>query len=164
MKCPECGFVNIAGADECDSCQAPLVHLEQFSPKQGMERRILQGTVASLAPQAAAKVGPEESLSRAIEAMREAKVGCLLVVDGRKLEGIISERELLFRVPAHADFSKMAVRDAMRPKPTCLQEEDQVADVFNRMAMSGHRHMPVRFKDGSYGVVSARDLLRYLCK
>ena len=164
MKCPECGFVNIAGSDECQSCQAPLAHIEALSPKRGMERRILEGSVSHLSPKPAIQVGPEDSLLKAVEAMRSAKIGCVLVVGEGKLLGVLSERELMLGLRETRDLGSRLVKEIMRPRPTCLKENDQVADAFNRMALSGHRHVPVCFKDGSYGVVSARDLLRYLCK
>lgn len=161
MKCPDCGTANIDGSDQCDSCHAPLTVV---APKPGMERRILEGTIADLSPKAALSVGPADSLAKAIETMRGAKVGCVMVVEGGALVGVLSERELLMRASQETDFKGVLVRDIMRANPTILREDDQVADIFNRMAMSGHRHVPIRLKDGSYGVVSARDLLSYLCK
>lgn len=164
MKCPECGFVNVAGSDECESCSSPLTNAEALAPKKGMERRIVEGAVSDLSPKPAITVRSSDSVASAIEAMRQAKVGCVLVVDGGELQGVLSERELLMRLTEDADLAKTSVKGVMRSRPTVLRVDDQVADVFHRMAMSGHRHVAVVFKDGSYGVVSARDLLRYLCK
>lgn len=165
MKCPSCGAQNIAGSDECESCQAPLTEIPALAAGQkGMEKRIIEGTVTDLSPKKALRVGPDDSLEKAIETMRAAKVGCVLVLSGAELVGVLSEREILFNVPETMDLGGTAVKAVMRSKPTVLREDDHVADVFNRMAMSGHRHVPVQLKDGSYAVVSARDLLRYLCK
>ena len=164
MKCPNCGFLNIAGADECESCLSSLSDLDHLVPKKGMERKIMEGSVADLSPKPALSVAPGDSIKTAIETMRKAKAGSVLVLESGRLVGVFSERELLFGVPASADPAGIAVKELMRRNPTFLSEGDAVADVFHRMAVSGYRHIPVRMKDGSYGVVSARDLLRYLCK
>jgi len=164
MKCPACGFENIPGADECESCQASLTDIPALVPKKGMERRILEGTLADLSPKKAVSVAPADSLAKAVETMRRDRMGCVLVLEEGQLLGLLSERELVLRVSEESDLSSTPVRTIMRARPTLLREDDQVAEAFNRMALSGHRHVPVLMKDGSYGIVSARDLLRYLCK
>ena len=164
MKCPDCGASNIAGSDECSGCGAPLVHMAAFLPKRGMERRILEGTVQDLSPQTARSVSPKDSLAKAVAAMRAANVGCVLVVEREKIVGILSERDLILKVPETRDLAKAKVASVMRERPTCLREDDEVAVVFHQMALSAHWHVPVKLKSGALGVVSARDLLRYLCK
>ena len=96
--------------------------------------------------------------------MRAAKSGCVLAVENGQCKGILSERELLLKTGEKQDVSKTPINSIMHSDPTCLLEGDEVAVAFHRMAFSAHLHMPVRLKDNTYGVVSARDLLRYLCK
>lgn len=162
MKCPACGFLNIAGSDECDSCQAPLIHAD--APKKGMERRIIEGTVSDLAPKPAVGVSPGDSLKSAIARMRAGKIGCALVLEKNSLVGLVSEREILLRTADSTDFNVTEVSTIMRRNPIYLRESDFLADAFHRMAVSGQRHVPVRLNNGSYGVISARDLLGYLCR
>ena len=164
MKCPSCGFDNIDGADECGSCSEPLTDIPGLSGKKGMEKRIIEGLVSDLSPKRAITVSAVDPLEKAVEIMRQEKVGCVLALDGGRLAGVLSERELVLRTADSTDLKTTPVREIMRVNPTCLKEGDQVADVFHRMALSNHRHVPVQMKDGSFGVVSARDLLRYLCK
>lgn len=162
MKCPSCGLANIQGADECESCQEPLTDIPALAaPSKGMERRVIVGTVADLSPQPANVVSATRSLGEAIEAMRAAKVGCVLVTEEGRLKGVLSEREVLMKGETAL---QAPVSEVMRANPTVLRDDDQVAEAFNRMAMSGHLHVPVQNRDGAYSVVSARDLLRYLCK
>ena len=96
--------------------------------------------------------------------MRRHKVGCLLVVEGGNLAGVVSERELLTRLPDALIPGKTPVSDVMRADAAVLREDDSVADVFHQMAVSGYRHLAVRLNDGRLAVLSSRDLLRYLCK
>lgn len=161
MKCPACGSFNIDGSDECDSCQASLTIEE---PRKGLEKRILEGTVAALAPRQALTVAAGQKAAEALETMRRHKVGCLLVVDGGNLVGVISERELLARLKDPLSPGAARVGELMRPDANSLREGDSVADAFHQMAVSGYRHIAIRLNDGRLAVLSSRDLLRYLCK
>lgn len=160
MKCPDCGKENIEGSETCDFCHAPLV---RETSVRGMARRILEGTLSSLSPRPALWSAPGDSLDSAVEKMRARNAGCVLVLDQGKLVGVLSEWELLMRAP-EGSLAGRAVKDLMRPDKTYLSESAEVAFAFNQFALSGYRHLPVRMKDGSYGVVSARDLLHYLCR
>lgn len=164
MKCPDCGHENIPGADDCSTCNASLIHAGALAPKRGMEKRILEGFILDLAPKKAVQVLPSETLLKAVESMRKAKIGCVLAVEGNTCLGLLSERELIQKVPETADLSKTTVSEVMRRDSTSLKCDDPIADVFHHMAVSGYLHVPVSLKDGGYGIVSARDLLHYLCK
>lgn len=161
-KCPACGYANIDGSDECDSCRAPLSAAPAARP--GMEKRILEGSVLDLGLHAALTAAPSDTLAQAVETMREGKMGCVLVLEGGRLAGVLSERELLFRTDAETNLSRTRVGDVMRAEDSWLREDDPVADAFHRMAVSGNRHVPVRRADKSFAVISARDLLSYLCR
>lgn len=163
MRCPDCGKENLSGFSECESCHTSLSQAAAHSPKRGMEKRILEGKIAALSPKSALQIGPQEGVQAALVLMRSEKAGCLLVIEGDRLLGELSEWEILL-ASDKTDFARLKVRDLMRPAPAPLSDGDDAAYAFNQFALSGHHHMPVRMKDGSYGVISARDLLRYLCK
>jgi CBS domain-containing protein len=164
VKCPSCGASNIDGSDECDSCQAPLTDMRALAPKRGMEKRIMDGAVSHLSPKKALSVGPADPVKKAVDLMRKQNVGCVLVCGPSGVVGVLSERELLFKTDEGTDLARVRVSEVMRTHPTLLREDDEVAEAFHRMALSGHRHVPVLMRDGSHGVISARDLLRYLCR
>ncbi len=162
MKCPSCGADNLEGADECDGCRTPLTEAPA-PPAGGLEKRILGATIADLGPKPAKTIPAAATILQAVEAMRQGKIGCLLALEGAALAGIVSERELALGLPEGGDLSRARVKDFLREEPDVLSDQDALADAFHRMALSGHWHLPVRLRAGGYGVVSARDLLRYLC-
>jgi CBS domain-containing protein len=129
-----------------------------------MERRIIEGTVSDLAPRPGINVSMDATLEFAVSEMRANKIGCVLVVDGGELRGVLSEREILMKDGGGAAFDSIPVGGLMRENSICLRETDSLADAFHQMAISGHRHLPVRRQDGLYAVVSARDLMQYLCQ
>ena len=159
MRCPTCSFENLSGAEHCDACHASLAEPTQH---KGLEKKLLDGSVASMKPQKALSISATEPAATAVQMMREAKVGCLLVMDGDKLLGVLSERTLLQR---SADpFSLVETASGLMRAAEDFSEDASIADAFHAMAVTGHRHLPVKLKKGGYGVLSARDLLHYLCK
>jgi CBS domain-containing protein len=93
--------------------------------------------------------------------MREQQMGCVIVLNGDKVSAILTERDLLFGA-AGEDNSAMKVRDVMHKDPVCLKADDPVSFAFHHMSVGGYRHLPVYNGEHSVGMISARDLLRYL--
>ncbi len=164
-ECPDCGHENILGTDECDSCGAPLVRVEELKPKSGIEKRILSGLVGDITHRHAVTLGPDDSALAAIERMRHHKIGCVFVEKDGEYLGIVSEREILYHAPlTKAELSRTRLGSLVWSDADCLQETDELAWAFNRMALSSHLHIAVKLAKGGMGVVSARDLLKYLCQ
>ncbi|MBI4425135.1 MAG: CBS domain-containing protein [Elusimicrobia bacterium] len=162
MDCPDCGHRNLPGEETCAHCEAPLSSLASPQPAAGMQRRILEGTVGDLAPHEAAGLPEDATVDQAVRLMRERKMGCVLVTRDGQLTGLLTERDLLMKFEPTADPKRLAVKDVMKTDPDTAQEEQPLAFAFRAMSLHGQHHLPVRRKDGSWAVVSARDLLRYL--
>lgn len=110
-------------------------------------------------------VEEESSILEAVEKMNVEKVGCVLVTVEGKLSGILTERDILFKVlEKTSDLSRIAVRQVMTPDPETLREEDTLAYAVNKMSVGGFRHIPVLRKGEPVGILSSRDLLSYLSK
>ena len=164
MKCPDCGALNLAGEETCEACSAPLSLLALPRPKGGVQSRILEGTIADLKPKDALSVPANGTVESAIHLMRERRMGCVLVTDGARLAGIFTERDLLIKVAGLKEPKTTKVSDAMTPDPQLLGDSDPVALAFHTMAVRGERHVAVARENGSLGIISARDLLRFLCE
>ena len=163
MLCPDCGFDNIEGMDNCEACGQSLVTLE---PSGGeLEQAISRHTIGVLCPCAPLTVTPLASVSTAIATMTEQHVGCLLVVDDAgDLVGIFTERDVLNRFSS--DRSRLAdpVGDFMTPTPVTVNQDDSIAYALHAMDLGGYRHLPVvDEQDRPIGVISVRDILRFLC-
>lgn len=165
-RCPDCGAENLPGEEDCASCRTPIAGLDPPRSKPGgpMRRRILEGTVRDLKPRDAMALGPDKTVAEAVTLMRGRKTGCILVTDGKGLAGIFTERDLLRKVAGLKDPSKVRLSDVMQTEVQTLAEDEALAHAFHHMAVKGYHHLPVVRKDGGYGIVSSRDLLRYLCK
>lgn len=167
MKCPFCGYANIAGSDECESCQADLRSLDGISiPKTKFIRILMEDPLSKIGPKEAICVSEETSVLEAVRKMNEIKAGCVLIEDNRgNLSGIMTERDILFRTEGEVvGLSKVKVSQLMTPHVETLSEDASLAYALNKMSVRRVRHIPVMRKGKKPGILSARDLLKYLAK
>ena len=116
-------------------------------------------TVADLMSSPAVTAGPEEPLARAAARMREAGVGSVVVVDGARPVGILTERDLVRSTAAGVDAEREPVVGWMTSDPDCVGTDVEVAEAWRSLAAHGYRHIPVVVSDEVKGVVSMRDLM-----
>jgi len=161
VDCPSCGHNNIAGADNCDSCNETLVDV-QTQPATGLTKKIQEGIIADLEPREAISVSPDAKVSEVVKTMREKKMGCVFVAQDGRVVGIMTERDILLGVAGIKDASETEVHEVMHQDPICLGPDDPVSYAFHHMTVGGYRHLPVVDLAGGIGMVSSRDLLRYL--
>jgi CBS domain-containing protein len=114
--------------------------------------RALVGTAARVC-------GPATSLREAAVAMHERGHGSLGVVDGMKLLGLITERDLVRAMANGADLDQMTVSSFMSRDPDIFSPEFDVWEAAEWLAESGYRHLPVVEDGALLGIISVRDLL-----
>jgi CBS domain-containing protein len=56
----------------------------------------------------------------------------------------------------------MPVSTIMRPVYEIMDEKNSLGDVINILSISGHRHVPIRLKDGGFGLITIRQILRFI--
>jgi CBS domain-containing protein len=126
-----------------------------------IDRQTLGQPIRVLGPRAPLVTTADASLRTAVQIMRDHRVGCVLVVEGARLIGIITERDLLLKLD-DGDLTR-PVADLMTPDPETLSPEDPIAYALNRMAEGGYRHVPLVDAEGRpTGIVSVRDVVDYL--
>jgi CBS domain-containing protein len=101
----------------------------------------------------------EESLDVAADRMNWHQVGALPVLEGQRLVGIITERDLTAALAEGADPVTTPVSDYMTAAPEVLQPDSDLADAAHLMLELGIRHLPVIRCSQLVGVVSIRDVL-----
>jgi predicted transcriptional regulator len=166
MLCPSCGYDNIEGADRCDECLTPLYNLDapRADGAEGLTRSVMEADLSNL-EQEFLGVTSDTPVADVINRMREAHVGCALVIDDGKLLGIFTERDVLNRLTGKAACAPTtAIKQLMSANPEILQETDSVATALNKMSLGRYRHIPVKKTDGTYGVTSIKHVLKYIAK
>ena len=116
-------------------------------------------TVAELMSSPAVTARPDDLLVSAAARMREAGVGSVIVVDGARPVGILTERDLVRSTGAGADAGHALVSDWMTADPDCVGTDMEVAEAWRSLAAHGYRHIPVVASGEVKGVVSMRDLM-----
>ena len=103
---------------------------------------------------------PDMLVVKAAQRMAARNVGALLVVDNGVLVGIITERDVVFRVVCPGlDPRATPVAEVMTPDPITIHPDRPFGYALVLMHREGFRHLPV-VKDGkALGIVSARSAL-----
>jgi citrate synthase len=116
-------------------------------------------TVGEIMSHPAVTATAGETVAMAGERMREQGVGSVVVVDGERAVGILTERDLV-RLAAAGASANDAVAAWMTPDPETLPSDVDVTTAFARLGERGYRHIPVVDGDRVVGIVSMRDLMR----
>ena len=162
MICPVCGFNNLQGVDECENCGADLRAADIPEPSSAFEASLVDVPLAAVKHHTPLTIAPSASAADAVQQMRSANVGCLLVEDADgTLRGILSERDLLLKLNGSA-LEGVGVADLMTSDPVVLRGDDSVAVAIHKMAVGGFRHIPLVADGHVTGIVSARDLFAHI--
>ena len=105
-----------------------------------------------------ALTAPEVPVAEAAALMIKANVGSAVVMQGRFLAGILTERDVLRAAAAGEDLRASRVADWMTPDPQSVGPDTEVEEAAGIMLKNGFRHLPVMDGRTVCGVVSLRDL------
>jgi len=109
---------------------------------------------------AAVTEAPADTISEAAATMWQQQTGSLLVMEGDKLAGIVTERDLLRCTAEGVDAKSTAVSEVMTPDPVTIGPDTALKEAAEIMFQKWFRHLPVVAPDGTVvGVISQRDLL-----
>jgi CBS domain-containing protein len=104
----------------------------------------------------------DATVADALQLLRAQRTGAILICDGAKLVGILTERDALKLMASGADFRK-PVREVMSSPPATIPATATVGDAIRRMAEGGFRHLPIVDGDGGpTGVVAVHGIVHYL--
>jgi len=91
--------------------------------------------------------------------MRERQVGAIMIVSEGRLEGIVTERDLVFRLLANQrDPTATLVSAIMTYDPETLRPGDSALAALDMMRLGRYRHLPVVDGESIVGIVSVGDL------
>jgi CBS domain-containing protein len=115
--------------------------------------------VSDLRPHELFTAQAEETLEAAADRMSWHQVSALPVLEGQRLVGIVTERDLTAALAEGADAEVTPVSDYMTPAPEVLRPDNELADAAHLMLELGIRHLPVVRSGQLVGVLSMRDVL-----
>lgn len=121
--------------------------------------------VSDIMTSAAVTDAPDDTLADASAKMWQQQTGSLLVMEGDRLIGIVTERDLLRHIGEGGDASSTPLRDVMTPDPVTISPDTALHAAAQIMFDKWFRHLPVVTGDGKVvGMISLRDLLTLVAR
>jgi len=107
-------------------------------------------------------VEPEAALAAAVKILGERKIGAVLVMSRGRIEGILSERDIV-RVLAERGAAVLdePVSDVMTRKVVSCKQNDTVAAIMEMMTLGKFRHLPVIEGERVVGLISIGDIVKW---
>ena len=106
-------------------------------------------------------VKPDDTVFDSLKLMADKEVGALLVMDGEKLVGIVTERDYARKVILEGKSSQSAtVSEVMTKRVLCVNPQQTVDECMALMTDKRARHLPVLDHKKVVGVVSIGDLVK----
>jgi CBS domain-containing protein len=99
-------------------------------------------------------IDKDAGLKEAARIMASKNIGCLLMVSGKKIKGIITERDLL------KNFNKdIKVSQIMTKSVVSISPNAEISEAIRLMNSKRIKRLPVVDKDELVGIITATDLL-----
>ena len=103
------------------------------------------------------------TVAEAVHEMNRRKIGSVLVMEGGVLVGIFTERDVLMRVVAADRDPKITpVAHVMTRSPVTIHSSMTIEEVMDLHSGKHFRHLPVVENGRVIGMISVRDILRWL--
>lgn len=108
-------------------------------------------------------IAPEDSVYTALAEMAKYDVGALLVLSGRRLAGILSERDYARKVALLGHHSRETqVKEIMTAPVMAVNPQYTVDECLALMTQNHFRHLPVVERGEVVGLVSIGDLVKWV--
>jgi CBS domain-containing protein len=126
----------------------------------------VSGTIDAILNQKSGEIfsiTPNATVFEAIEMMDSKNVGALLVMDGKKLVGMFSERDYTRKIVLRGKRSRETkVAEIMSTNLTVTHSREPVEKCLRLMTDKRIRHLPVLDGDKVVGVISIGDLVKWV--
>lgn len=107
-------------------------------------------------------VAPRDTVRQAVALLAERRIGAVPVVDGERVLGVFSERDLIYCLKAgDTDVLDRPVQDVMTAPALTVSPDDPVMGALSLMTRRRIRHLPVVADGRMIGLVSIGDLVKY---
>ena len=130
----------------------------------GLYENMRNEPVSQLALREPVVCGPQDTVRRAIEKMREKKLGCVIIVDDdRKPVGMFTESMLMQLLVNDTDALARPIESHMAEKWPWVKLNDPVVDVLEAMQAKNVRFICVVDDDGRLaGLTGQKGLMEYV--
>lgn len=104
---------------------------------------------------------PEATVAEAAGVMAARRVGSILIMEGGRLSGIFTERDIVRALSHDIHAPHDPIRDWMTRGPRSIAPDQPHEEAIRLMTEGNFRHLPVTDETGTVvGMLSMRDLVR----
>ncbi len=107
-------------------------------------------------------VAPETSIREGVRIMRDQDIGAILVMDGQRLAGIVTERDFARRFVPGETSPDAPIHTIMTERVLGVRPNQSISDCMRLMSERHVRHLPVVRDQEIVGMVSIRDVVEHL--
>lgn len=105
-------------------------------------------------------ISPTATMAEAAGTMKKNRIGSLVVVEGGRVVGIITERDLAYKIIAEERSLNTKVREVMSRDLKTIDPERSLKDAAKLMATHVIRRLPVLKEGKLVGILSIEDIMR----
>ena len=107
-------------------------------------------------------ISANETLTRVVEILAERRIGALPVIEDGRIAGIISERDVIYRLRSHgAEAMEWEVARVMTSPAITAEPSTAVLAALALMTQRRIRHLPIVEAGAICGIVSIGDLVKH---
>src|SRR5208283_1357140 len=117
--------------------------------------------ILSNKPSGYISVPPEARITTVLSILADRRIGAVLVLDGGRLVGVLSERDIVRSLVEHAQETlDLTAAALMTPNPTTATPETSVEQAMELMTNGHFRHLPILDNGILTGLVSIGDMVK----
>ncbi len=107
------------------------------------------------------EVSENISIYECAKLMKEKDIGSVLVKKGKKLSGILTEEDLVYKIVAEAkNVKKTKVKDIMVTRLIVIEPDKDIYNALIKMSNNNIRRLPVVEKNKLVGILTIKDILK----
>ena len=130
--------------------------------KTAISNSLLPIKVADLMIKKVIAVDSKATIREAANLMNEFEIGCLIVLTNGKVDGIVTERDILKRVVSeNRDVDKTAIKEIMSRPVWTIEPNAELETALQRMLKIKIKKLPVVEKGKLIGLLTLTDIARF---
>lgn len=142
-----------------------LLDYDQADMDRSRLSRFIAQPLSELPLEGPVFVSPRDSARRALALMREGSRSCVLAIEGERLQGIFTERDVLNRCMDDGfDWDKPLSDGLMTSAPRSIAAGASVGDAIATLQQQNYRTLPVMDGGRIVGLIRLGDILRHLAE
>ncbi|MDD9954515.1 MAG: CBS domain-containing protein [Candidatus Woesearchaeota archaeon] len=126
--------------------------------------QLRQTTVAEIMTTFVVTGRPDDTIIQTATKMIAEDISCLIVMDGEKLAGILSERDFLNKVPLDKKVFNMKVKQIMTPNVVTMPPETSLPEAVTLMKKRNFRRMVIADGEQVVGIMTQTDVSRKIAE